>query len=229
VRPAACEAVVRSGGRIRPGEHEPDRQRVGPGVFDPPFEHPDRQRARLEVTRDDRGELLADDPHPEAGILGLECLPGSREQCVVGAAAHRQIPAPGRQVSVSQGRQHDGPARVTGLILGRPHVQREPVGCDGLEAMLAHREVPAREVATERAPDAPRAETADRHAGPLAVVDHRLVDPRMADVRARHADAAAPRLSGDARPVEGGGNVGRPGGRGHFSTPLNTTPRMNAR
>ena len=61
-------------------------------VLDPPLERPDRQRARGEVAGDDRAELLADEPDPED--VGLERLPGPREQGVVRPAAHGQGPAP---------------------------------------------------------------------------------------------------------------------------------------
>ena len=61
----------------------------------------------------------------------------------------------------------------------RPRTRRRRPARDG----AADLEVPAGGVATVRAPDAPRAEPADRDAGEFAVVDHRDVDARVADVR----------------------------------------------
>ena len=103
---------------------------------------------------------------------------------------------------------------------------REAVRGDRLEAVLADLEVPARGVATERPPDAPRAEAADRDPGPLAVVEHRRVDPRMADVRRTVRRCRVARRRPGWRPVRG-----LPAARRsrHFSTPVTTTPRMNAR
>src|SRR6185295_2030761 len=79
-------------------------------------------------------------------------------------------------------------------------------------------------------------QAADRHPGELAVVEDRLVHARMADAVARDADAATPRGRGDGRPpgatVDG---ATRPVALAfaldgaHLSTPVTTTPRMNAR
>src|SRR5689334_3817528 len=94
--------------------------------------------------------------------------------------------------------------------------------------------MPARDVAAERPPDAAGAQPPDRDAGPLAVVDHRARDPRMPHALARHADPARPGHLGDPRP-RGPASTARivlhgcVGPGGHFSTPVTTTPRMNAR
>ena len=70
--------------------------------------------------------------------------------------------------------------------------------------MTADLEMPARDVASERPPDAARPEPADRHAGPLAVVDHRHVDPRPADVGQGTPIGAPPGDLGDGGPVDAG-------------------------
>ena len=112
--------------RIGPGEQEPDRQRVGPRVLDPPLEHPDGQGAPLEVAGDDRRQLLADEAHAED--VGLERLPGPREQRVVRPAADRQGPAPRRQLGRPE-RGQDGRRRDA---VRAADEQREAVGRDGL-------------------------------------------------------------------------------------------------
>src|SRR5262245_1597298 len=91
--------------------------------------------------------------------------------------------------------------------------------------MRPHGEVPAGDVAAEGRADAPRAEAAHRDPGPLAVVEHRPVDPRPADVGAGEAHRPPPGDGGDRR------STGRVDlrGAGHLSTPVTTTPRMNAR
>jgi len=81
-------------------------------------------------------------------------------------------------------------------------------------------EVPAREVATMGLSDAARAQTADRDPGVRPVIGHRATDARMAGFRAGEPDGAPP---GDGR------DDGRRDGLLHFSTPVTTTPRMNAR
>src|SRR5829696_1465004 len=90
--------------------------------------------------------------------------------------------------------------------------------------MPAHLEVPAPEVATEGPTDGAGAEASDRHAVPLAIVDEPR-DPGPRDAIDGQSDRARPR---DGRDPDGGADD-RVIERGHFSTPVTTTPRMNAR
>jgi len=208
---------------IGPGEQEPDRHRVGPRVLEPPLENPDRQGAPLEVAGDDRRELLADDADP-AGDVGFERLPRPREERVVRPAADRERPAPIRQLARPQRAQH-----------GRPRAgwaadeQREPVRGDRLVAVSTHFQVPARRVAAIGPTDAAGSEPADRHSGELTVVEDRLGDSGPPDRRARHADPSAPRLARDRRPLDRPLADSVAVGDRHFSIPVTTTPRMNAR
>ena len=195
VRPTGRRPVRGATRRVRPGGISPTVSGLGPRVLDPPLEDADGQRAPLEVAGDHRRQLLADEAHPDH--LGLECLPRPREQRVVRPAAHRQVPAPGREhiVRRSKGGQ-DGrpPCRPVHRRTART---RRPRPARTVPPDL---EVPARDVAAERAPDAPRPQPADRDARPLAVVDHRAGHPRPADRRHGDADPAAPRHVGDGRP-----------------------------
>ena len=192
-------AIVGSPGRVRPTEQQSDRQRLGSGVLAPPFEDADRQGAALEVAGDDRGQLLADEPHAQVVVLGLERLPGPREQGVVGARADGQVPAPGREhVGRRSQRGQDGGAR--GAI--RPADEDgESICRDRLEPVVADLQVPARGIAPERASDAPRAQAAHRDTGPLAVIDERHVDAGSPDIRTGHADPAPPGDRRDGRPA----------------------------
>ena len=202
------------GDGVLPGQHDPDGQRVRTRVLDPPLEDADRKRARVEVAGDDRAELLADEAHAKG--VRLERLPGARKECVVRAGALGERPAPGRQrLGAERGQDSRRPVAAR-----TPDEDGEAIGRHGREGVLADLEVPAREVATVRPPDAPRAETADRDPGIGAVVDHRQVDARVAGLGAGQAHRTLP---GDARDLRPGPLVG------HLSTPVTTTPRMNAR
>ena len=161
---------------VLPGQHDPDGQRVRSRVLHPPLEGADRQGARFEIAADDGAQLLADEADPEH--VRLEGLPGAREEGVVGAGALGQGPAPGGQGRRPE-RREDG--RLAGFT-GAADEDRESVGRDGPERMLADLEVPAGGVAAMGAPDAPGAEAADRHAGPRPVVDHPGGHVGMTDV-----------------------------------------------
>ncbi len=196
--PGRRHALIGSSGRVGERRHDRDRDGLRPRVGDPPLEHPDRKRAALEVAGDHRRQLLADEPH--ADHVGLEGLPRPREQRVVRAAADRQVPTPPLQrVAGRSDGEHGRPGRA----IGTADEQREAVGHDRLEPVMADIEVPAREVATERPPDAAGAQPSDGDPGPFAVVDHRHVDPWPSDVGARLADRSSPGDVRDDRPVDG--------------------------
>ena len=146
---------------------------VGPGVLDPPLEDPDRQGAPLEVPGDDRRQLLADEPDAEDRRVRTSATPAGTAR-----GTSRRRPAGPSPTRAAPPRAEAPRGRSPGRPSGPPDEQREPVGRDRPERVPPHLEVPARDIAAERAPDAAGAEPADRHAGPLAVVDHRQVDPR---------------------------------------------------
>ena len=173
----------------------PDRESVGPRVLDPPFEDADWERARFEVAGDHRAQLLADEA--DAQDVGLERLPGAREERVVGAGTLGQGPAPvGQDVPVAGS---TGPLRSPSRVVAPADEDREAVRRDRLERVLADLEMPSGEVAPMRPPDAAGPQPADRDAAPRTVIDHRGRHLRPAGVGAGQADRPTPCDVGDPR------------------------------
>jgi hypothetical protein len=83
------------GRRVLPRQQDPDGQRIGSGVLDPPLERTHRQGARVEIAADHRAQLFAGQRDPED--LRFEGMPGAREEGVVGTGTDRQAqPQAGR-------------------------------------------------------------------------------------------------------------------------------------
>src|SRR6185437_4593203 len=125
-----------------------------------------------------------------------------------------------------------------GRAFGTLDEDGEAVRGDRPEGVPADLEMPARDIAAIGRPDAAAAEAAERDARPLAIVDHRA-DARAAAVGEGEPDGSRPGDVRDPRRVRWAGVLGGGAGRerrglwqrghGYFSTPVTTTPRMNAR
>ena len=103
----------------------------GPGFSTHHSNTPTGKRAPIEVAGDDRRELLAGEAHRDAEAVGLERLPGPREQRVIRAATHRQIPAPGGQVRRPERGQDDGPAGTVAASPAGPTYREKPSAATG--------------------------------------------------------------------------------------------------
>ena len=95
--------------------------------------------------------------------------------------------------------------------------------------------MPAREIAAMGPPDRSGPEPADRDAAPRTVVDHRQLDARPGRALVRHPEARRQAYSDgrdeawEGRPGSAPDVAGTVTGLPYFSTPVTTTPRMNAR
>ena len=215
---------VAIGERVLPGQHEPDGQRVGSRVLDPPLEDADRQRARLEVAGDDRAQLLADEADAEG--VRLERLPGPREQRVVRAAAAGSVQP---QAGSASGRSVERTVAVAVAVRTR---RRRPRTRPPRPARSACRPTSRCQRAKSPRYVRPMLPVPSPPIGTpanVAVVDHRQVDARMAGSA---QGTPMPRRQATpgirSRPSRSVGRTRALGSR-HLSTPVTTTPRMNAR
>ena len=140
-------------------------------------------------------ELLADEADAEDARARTSATPAGTAR----GTCRRPRAASSPRRAATSGRSVD--RTVAGPAAARPPDEdREAVRGDRREAVPPDLEMPAREVAAVRPPDAPRPEPADRDPGPRAVVDHRQVDPRMAGLGAGQAHRPAPGDGRDVRP-----------------------------
>ena len=197
-RPGAIPASGPPGGSAQVAR-SPTVSGSGPGFSTHHSKTPTGRALRSRSPADHGRKLLADEPDAER--LGLERLPGPREEGVVRPAADRAGPSPrpaGRRRAVARRtgrwRARSRPARPTN--------SEKPSAATGSKRCWPTSRCQRAASPRNVRPMLPVPEAADRHAGPLAVVDHRLVDPRLPDVRAGHADRPPPGDRRDRRPVE---------------------------
>ena len=203
----------------RPGEHDPDRHARGAGVLDPPLERPDRERARLEVAADHRAQLLADESHTKD--VRLEGLPGAREERVVGAGPLGSVQPQAGSVS---GRSVERTV-ATPPDSGRPTKIEKASAATGANACL-----PTSRCQRAKSPRCVRPMLPDlgRRSEPRPTTRRRSSGPRRAVAGIGHGQADRPAAGATDRGQSFGPHR-TPRLARHLSTPVTTTPRMNAR